>query len=110
MLRSILSAFLVCLPIACLAGCSDDSEDKSSSSSSGGTTASTSATEDIGPECKAFFACCDEVAKDQPSAAGICDSSRKSVADAIDQGASTANYESSCKQGLASFQSGGSCK
>jgi hypothetical protein len=64
----------------------------------------------VGPECDAYFDCCDEVAKEQPSLAGSCDQTRKTVDDAVKKGASTETYESSCKQALATMQGAGYCK
>lgn len=63
----------------------------------------------VGPECTKYFACCDEIAKAQPALAGSCDSTRKAVADATEKGASTASYESACKQALASMKGAGYC-
>lgn len=63
-----------------------------------------------GPECEAYFDCCDEVAEAQPSLAGSCDQTRKAVDDAVKKGASTETYESSCKQAIAAMQSAGYCK
>jgi hypothetical protein len=51
-----------------------------------------------------------EIADKQPSLAGACDSTKKSVEDAVAKGASTSTYESSCKQALEAMQGGGYCK
>ena len=132
MLRSILGVVLVSLSlcgVAGLVGCSGgpDSDEGTSPPSSGqgqGTKAPAKAsdstdpagdadedkTSSIGPECEAYFDCCDEVAKAQPSLAGSCDQTRSAVDDAVKKGASTDTYESSCKQAIAAMQGAGYCK
>lgn len=64
----------------------------------------------LGPQCTAYLDCCDEVAASQPALAGSCDQTRTSIEQAQEKGASTAQYESSCKQALASMKSAGYCK
>lgn len=130
MSRSIVRVLLVSLSLsglAALAGCSGGPDsDEGTSAPAGGSgqgtkeptksSDSTSPAGDdddgasIGPQCEAYFDCCDEVASAQPSLAGSCDQTRKSVEDATKKGASTATYESSCKQALATMQSAGYCK
>ena len=128
MVRSILGVVLVSLSLSGLVGCSggSDSDEGTSAPANGqgkGTTdpAKSSDSTDpadgqdesgssIGPECEAYFDCCDEVAKDQPSLAGSCDQTRKSVEDATKKGVTTETYESSCKQALSAMQGAGYCK
>jgi hypothetical protein len=64
----------------------------------------------IGPQCTSYFACCEEIAAQQPALAGSCDSTKSSVEDAVEKGASTESYESACKQALTSMKSAGYCK
>lgn len=85
--------------------------------SKGDTAESSSATEptegsgsSVGPQCSAYLECCDEVVKAQPAAAGSCDSTRSSIDKAVENGASTASYESACKQALSTMKSAGYCK
>ncbi len=85
---------------------SSDSTDPGGGEDKGGEDKKSSA----GPECEAYFDCCDEVAEAQPSLAGSCDQTRKAVDDAVKKGASTETYESSCKQAIAAMQSAGYCK
>jgi len=127
MLRTILGIVLVSCSLAGLVGCSGgpDSDEgtnapatgegdraKAPAKSSDGSEPANSddASSSIGPECEAYFDCCDEIAKEQPSLAGSCDSTRKAVEDATEKGASTETYESSCKQALATMQGAGYCK
>ena len=127
MFRSTLGVILVSLCVLALAGCSGgpDSDEGTSAPATGqgqGTKEPAKASDStdpaggedekssIGPECEAYFDCCDEVAKDQPSLAGSCDQTRKAVDDATKKGASTETYESSCKQALATMQGAGYCK
>jgi len=128
MIRSILGVVLVVsLSLTGVAGCSGgpDSDEGTSPPASGqgqGTKAPSKSSDSTdpapgedesssaGPECDAYFDCCDEVAKEQPSLAGSCDQTRKAVDDAVKKGASTETFESSCKQALSSMQSAGYCK
>lgn len=129
MSRSIFRVLLVSLSLtglAALAGCSGgpDSDEGTSApagengqgtkeptkSSDSTSPAGDDDTSTIGPKCEAYFDCCDEVASAQPSLAGSCDQTRKSVEDATKKGASTATYESSCKQALEAMQGAGYCK
>lgn len=125
MFRSTFGVILVSLSLAALVGCSGGSDDPPAPTGQDKTSAqqgekekSTGTgkedqgkeTSSAGPECEAFLDCCDEVAADQPAFAGACDSSRKSIDDAIEKGASTDTYESSCKQALSGMQSAGHCK
>lgn len=64
----------------------------------------------LGPSCKAYVACCDELAKNQPQIGASCDSVRTQIEKAQASGVSTSTYESACKSGVSSFQSAGYCK
>lgn len=86
------------------------SKDGTQPTKDGGSSSSTSEGSSLGPECKAYLDCCDEVAASQPALAGSCDSTRSSIEQAQEKGASTAQYESSCKQALSSMKSAGYCK
>ncbi len=127
MVRSIFGVVLVALSLSAVVGCSGGSDsdegtsapaskdgqgssDPSKSADSTDPAAGDKSSSSIGPECEAYFDCCDEIAKAQPSLAGSCDQTRKAVEDATKQGASTATYESSCKQALATMQGAGYCK
>ncbi|MBX3209227.1 MAG: hypothetical protein KF764_29615 [Labilithrix sp.] len=125
MLRSTLSTVLVSLSLAALAGCSGGSDpdegtsaptsaqntkEPSKASDSDGTEPADDEGSSLGPECKSYLACCDEIAESQPALAGSCDSTRKSVEDATKKGTATTSFESSCKQALASMQSAGYCE
>lgn len=125
--RSIFGVLVVSLSLTSLVGCSGGPESDEQTETPAGDQAkgtkdseqpsdSTDPAEEkdkgssVGPQCEAYLDCCDEIAKDQPALAGSCDTTRKSVDDAIDKGASTETYESSCKQALATMQSAGYCK
>jgi hypothetical protein len=73
----------------------------SSSSSSGGT---------LGPSCKAYVACCEELAQTQPSVAASCASVTDQIESAIAKGAPVTSYETSCKSGVDGFKQAGYCK
>ena len=64
----------------------------------------------LGPSCKAYVACCKELATSQPQLAASCDAVQKQIDSAQSNGVSTASYESACKSGVTSFQSAGYCK
>jgi hypothetical protein len=85
------------------------SKDGTEPAKDGGSSGSDSAGS-LGPQCTAYLDCCDEVASSQPALAGSCDQTRTSIEQAQEKGASTAQYESSCKQALASMKSAGYCK
>ncbi|MBX3202548.1 MAG: hypothetical protein KF894_30760 [Labilithrix sp.] len=125
MLRSTLCTVLVSLAMCALVGCSDSSEPDEGTApasaqktndpakSSDGTEPPEGADKDgssLGPDCTSYLACCDEIAEAQPALAGSCDATRKSIEDAVEKGTSTASFESSCKQALASMQSAGYCE
>jgi hypothetical protein len=124
MLRSNLIALALGLSVAGLAGCSGgpDSTEPTPAPASSSTakepaksTDPTTPAEDtakpsVGAQCTAYLACCDEVAKSTPAAAGSCDSTRTQLEAAQEKGTSTASLESSCKQALASMKSAGFCK
>jgi hypothetical protein len=109
---------------ACAGGPDSDSDGQTPAPASSGTakggkepaksTDSTTPAEDdkpsVGAECTAYLACCDEVAKSTPAAAGSCDATRTQLESAQDKGTSTASLESSCKQALAGMKSAGYCK
>lgn len=112
MVRSIFAVGLVSLSLSGLVGCSDDSDsdEPKAPGKSAESTEPKGGKSSSGPECTKYFECCEEVAKAQPALAGSCDSTKKSVDDAISKGASTDSYESACKQALSAMQSGGYCK
>ncbi len=64
----------------------------------------------LGPQCTAYMACCDEVAKGMPQFGASCDSVKTQIESAQSNGTSTSAYEPGCKSGLATFKSAGYCK
>lgn len=64
----------------------------------------------LGPQCTAYIACCEEVAATTPAAAASCDSVKTQIENAEKNGVSAAQYEASCKSGIATFKSAGYCK
>jgi hypothetical protein len=91
-------------PFASSSSSTEPAPDKGTSGSSG-TKGSA-----LGASCKAYVACCEEVATSQPQLAASCDSVKTQIESAQSKGASTSSYESACKSGLSGFQSAGYCK
>ena len=79
-------------------------KDGGSSGSSGSTGSA------LGPSCKEYIECCEDLAESNPQVGASCDSVKTSIENAQANGVSTATYESSCKSGVASFKSAGYCK
>lgn len=118
-MRHVLSSIVI---VASLVACGgEDTSSKQSTSSTEPTDPSGSATAKEGTEgskatgstgasCTAYIACCKQVAEKFPQAAASCDSTKSAIDQAQKQGASTASYESACKNGLDGFKQAGYCK
>jgi hypothetical protein len=88
-------------------GSSTSSTDPTAPGKDGGST--TTGSSSLGPSCKEYVACCDELAKSQPQLAASCDSVQSQIEKAQASGVSTSSYESACKSGVSSFHSAGYC-
>lgn len=80
------------------------------SSGSSGSSGSGTSKGSLGPQCTAYMACCDEVAKAQPQLAASCESVQTQIESAQKNGTSTSAYEPGCKSGISTFRSAGYCK
>ncbi len=121
-MRSMLAlAFAPFAIVASLAACASDDPAPQKQSTKPATTASPTTPEDgeagdtseassLGPSCTAYLECCEEIAAKMPQLGASCDSTKKSIEDAQEAGASTATYESACKSGISGAQSAGYCK
>jgi hypothetical protein len=106
------------LLVACSAGTTTTTGDPSPTGSSTSSTDPTTPAKDgggstasaLGPSCKAYVACCEELAQKSPQVAASCDSVKTQIEKAQSSGVSTSTYESACKSGVASFKSAGYCK
>ena len=120
--QSLLFVSLVSLSFASIVACGDGSTVVTGSGTStsptepsdggkdGSSSGSHSSSGDLGPQCTAYLACCDEVAAQVPQLGASCDSTRTSIKSAEDKGASTDSYESACSSGLSGFKNAGYCK
>jgi hypothetical protein len=64
----------------------------------------------LGPACKEYIACCEDLAEENPQVGASCDSVKDQIEKAQKSGVSTSSYESACKSGTSSFKSAGYCK
>jgi hypothetical protein len=124
-LLALASIVVPAIALGAVTGCSDGTTttEKSGSPAASSTSSATPAPGDkpaaegdgkddssLGPSCKAYLECCDEVAAKVPQLGASCDSTRKSITDAQGKGASVESYESACKSGLDGFKSASYCK
>jgi hypothetical protein len=119
--RTAIGLVVLALSTASLVGCGEEDPPTTSTPSgsasgtptgSGGTSSNSdkATPSNIGPKCKSYIACCEQIVKSQPSMASACNSTSDAIDKAIDSGASTSTYETTCGQALDMAKQAGYCK
>ncbi len=114
--RIVIGLLVLSSSIASLVGCSSDESSTPSTTPAPAGSGSASSDSDkatpssLGPKCTSFLDCCEQIAKSQPALAGSCTSTSDAIDRAIEQGASTSTYETSCGQALETMKQAGYCK
>ena len=90
-------------------GSSTSSTDPPPAKSAGSSGSSGTSKGSLGPQCTAYMACCEEIAKGMPQLGASCDSVKTQIETAQRNGTSTSAYEPGCKSGIATFKNAGYC-
>jgi hypothetical protein len=121
MFAKIIASSLVFLSVACASGEGSGSSGASGSSSttsgSSGAAATEPASSSLGTACETYYGtCCLELANSMPAGANrtqavkACTDAKTADEKGLAGGATAAQYESSCEQGIAAAKQAGKCK
>jgi hypothetical protein len=122
MFAKVITSSLVVLSVACASGegsgsSSGASGSSSTTSGSSGTAAAEPASSSLGTACETYYGtCCTELANSMPAGANrtqavkACTDAKAAAEKGIAGGATAAQYESSCEQGIAAAKQAGKCK
>ncbi len=115
MYRTAIGLVVLALSTVSLVACGEDDPPTTPTpapAGSGGTSSNTdkASPSSLGPKCKSYIACCEQMVKSQPSMASACNSTSDAIDKAIESGASTATDETTCGQALDLAKQAGYCK